>query len=244
MEAKNPNVLFGGAHAQALAGMDPMTKRGFNWLDDLSSDVRAAVIAESRIRTYPDGAVLYRQGDITSEFFQIVSGEIRKFVLKEDGQEVLLYIYSQGDMVADSSAIDRDPFPVTIATRGATALRVWHVDDLNYLRRSYPQIDAGLALQTSRRLRSTLLLIEELLTLPVGPRIASRIASLADLHLATSGGVDLDLSQADLALMAGTTRQSVNHTVHELKRLGLIETSYGKILVKDLEGLRRYIDKA
>lgn len=41
--------------------------------------------------------------------------------------------------------------------------------------------------------------------------------------------------------MVGSTRQSVNRVVTELRKLKLIETDYGKVMVKDPAGLRRFI---
>lgn len=197
-------------------------------------------MARARDRKLPNATVLYRQGDATAEIFQIVSGEIRMFVLDEDGQEALIYIYGQGDVVADSAAIDRDPYPATIATRGETRLKVWSVDDIMELRAEYPELDASLALQMSQRLRAMLVLIQELVTLSVPARVASRIASLAQLQGKLSTDTALSISQADLSLMVGATRQSINLVLNELKTRDLIDTRYGRIHVKDLAGLHRY----
>ena len=217
-----------------------MARIGFNWIKDLSPATREALMARARDRKLPNASVLYRQGDTTQELFQIVSGEIRMFVLDEDGQEALIYIYGRGDVVADSSAIDRDPFAVTIATRGETRLKVWSVDDLAELRAAFPEIDASLALQMSQRVRGLLVLIQELVTLSVPARVASRIASLAQLQGKSDSSAALSLSQADLSLMVGTTRQSINQVLSDLKGKGLIDTHYGQIHIKDLAGLSRY----
>ncbi|MBZ5794537.1 Crp/Fnr family transcriptional regulator [Burkholderia contaminans] len=230
-------VLCGVIYAKRLE-----MRSGFNWVDDLSPEVRNDVVARARTCNVLDGTLLLRQGDVATEVFQIISGEIRQFVLTSDGQEVLLYVYCRGDVVADGSAIDGDPCPVTITTRGATTLRVWSIEDFTELRRLHPQIDTLLAMQISRRLRATLQVIERLVTLPVAARIASHIAELSELHGMPEDGGSLELSKSDLALMLGTTRQSVSVVVNELKSLGLIDTKYGKVVVQNLGGLRRYVD--
>lgn len=212
----------------------------FNWIDDLSPDARAAVLARARVKALADGTILYRQGDITTDLFQIVVGEIRKYVLTPDGQEVLLYIYGAGDVVADSSAIDRDPYPVTISTRGAARLRFWSVEDFAELRQAFTEIDSLLALQMSRRLRGALLLAQELVTLDASARVAARIAALTDLQGSVRRDQPIALSQSDLGLMVGITRQSVNQILNELKALQLIDAHYGRITVRDLTGLKLY----
>ncbi|WP_440465703.1 Crp/Fnr family transcriptional regulator [Pseudomonas sp. YH-1] len=210
---------------------------GFNWIEDLSSGVRAALHANARIRSYGDGTTIYRQGDPVIEVFQIIAGEIRQCIFTEDGQEVLIYIYQPGDMVGDSSVSDGDPSSVSFITRGEVQLRAWPVRDFNALLAAHPEAAAAVSAQLSRRLRGALRLLEELLTQPVPARIASRFFWISD----AQRGTNIPLSQADIGLMVGSTRQSVNRVVTELRKLDLIETNYGKVTVKDPDGLRRYI---
>ncbi|WP_066483159.1 MULTISPECIES: Crp/Fnr family transcriptional regulator [unclassified Sphingomonas] len=210
-----------------------MMKPGFNWLSELSPMAASAVTDAAQTRTLAPATMLYQQGDHTREFFQIVSGEVRQFLLNEDGREVLLYINRAGDVVADSSALDGEPYPVFIETRGETVLRVWSVDTLARLRAAFPEIDAALARQMSKRMRAFLMLIEELCTLPMPARVAGRILALAE----ASGQTRLQVSQADLAMMSGVTRASVNEIVAALRARGLIATQYGRVTILDRPGL-------
>lgn len=212
---------------------------GFNWIEDLRPDLRKVLFEKARIRTFPDGATVYAQGDPVTDVYQIISGELRLSILTEDGQEVLMYIYKSGDLVADSSVADDDPYSVTLQARGELTTRAWSVKDFAALRAAHHEIESAISAQSSRRLKGTLKLVEELLTQPIAARVASRLLRLAE--MGSAQGADLPLSQADIGLMVGTTRQSVNRVVTELRKLELIDTDYGKVTIKDLEGLKRYI---
>ncbi len=214
---------------------------GFNWVEDLKPEIRKALLERARIKIFPDGATIYSQGDPVTDVFQIISGEIRQCILTEDGQEVLMYIYKAGDLVGDSSVVDDDPYSVTILARGDVTARAWSIKDFAAIRTAHHEIEAAISAQSSRRLKSTLKLVEELLTQPVAARVASRLLRLSEMGAPCVEGADLSLSQADIGLMVGTTRQSVNRVVTDLRKLGLIDTDYGKVTVKDLEGLKRYI---
>lgn len=216
---------------------------GFNWVEDLSPAIRKALLQAARIKTFPDGATIYAQGDLVTDVFQIVTGEIRKCILTEDGQEVLVYVYKTGDLVGDSSVVDDDPYSVTIIARGEVTTRAWFKKDFAALRATHHEIESAISAQSSRRLRGALKLIEELLTQPVAARVASRFLQLSQLSEVAVEGADLPLSQADIGLMVGTTRQSVNRVVTELRKLGLIETDYGRVILKDPKGLKRYISE-
>lgn len=211
-------------------------KPGFNWLADLPTEARDALVARAHYRTLASATAIYQQGDRTSELFQIVAGEVRQFLLTEDGREVLLYINRAGDVVADSSALDGEPYPAFIETRGETVLRVWSVADLTELRAIFPEIDTALARQMSKRMRAFLMLIEELCTLPMPARVAGRLVALAE----ASGQDRLQISQADVAMMAGVARSSVNEILSELRAKRLVATEYGGITVLDRSGLSAF----
>ncbi|VVN91058.1 Crp/Fnr family transcriptional regulator [Pseudomonas fluorescens] len=214
---------------------------GFNWINQLNPQLRNTVLGCAHPRTVADSKILYQKGDRITEVFQIVSGAIRKCILTEDGREVLLYIYGPGDIVTDAPLADDERCPVTLTTRGETKLRVWWAGDLKLLREQHQDIEMALTRQLNLRLRVALQLIEELLTLPVAARIASRFAQLSGLQMPSNKGVDLLLSQVDISLMVGSTRQSANRAINVLRKLGLIEALYGKITIKDLQGLNRYV---
>ncbi|KAJ10345.1 Crp/Fnr family transcriptional regulator [Pseudomonas aeruginosa] len=216
---------------------------GFNWVEDLKPEVRKALFEKARIKIFPDGATIYAQGDPVTDVYQIISGEIRLSILTEDGQEVLMYIYKSGDLVGDSSVMDDDPYSVTLLARGEVTTRAWSVKDFAALRADHHEVESAISAQSSRRLKGTLKLIEELLTQPVAARVASRFLRLSEMGDSCTEGADLSLSQADIGLMVGTTRQSVNRVITELRRLGLVDTDYGKVTIKDPEGLKRFINE-
>lgn len=216
---------------------------GFNWVEDLKPEIRKVLLEKARIKIIPDGTTIYSQGDSVTDVFQIISGEIRQCILTEDGQEVLMYIYKTGDLVGDSSVADDDPYSVTILARGEVTVRAWSIKDFATLRTAHHEIEAAISAQSSRRLKSTLKLVEELLTQPVAARVASRFLRLSEMGASCDQSADLPLSQADIGLMVGTTRQSVNRVVTELRKLGLIDTHYGKVTIKDPDGLKRYISE-
>lgn len=215
---------------------------GFNWIEDLSPSASEALREKSRIRSLPGGITLYRQRDPMTEVFQIVSGAVRQCILTADGQEVLIYIYRPGDVIGDSAVASNESYSINFITRGKSVLRVWGARDFNDLRARYHDIEAAIVAQTNRRLKGALQIIEELLTLPVAAGIASRFVSLAQMQKSEKVAVSLSLSQSDIGLMVGSARPNVNRAIRELRELGLIETDYGRILVKNREGLVRYIN--
>lgn len=215
----------------------------FNWFKDLSRPVRDAMLAKAKLKAISDGTAISSQGAYTKEVWQILYGEIRQCILTEDGQEVLMYIYQPGDLVGDTTVSGGEPCPVTLITRGKVEVRSWSAKDFSDLMLTHAEIGASVVGQFSRRLLGVIRILEELLTQPVAARIASRILWLSTMQGNPEQRPKLSISQSDLALMVGSTRQSVNRVVVELRSRNLIETVYGKIIIKDSDGLMSYVSE-
>jgi CRP-like cAMP-binding protein len=71
-------------------------------------------------------------------------------------------------------------------------------------------------------------------------KLARSVADLFNPILYPGSGVRLEISQAEIALLVGTSRQRVNQSLQTLEKVGLLEIEYGAIRVLDLEGLRRF----
>ncbi len=216
---------------------------GFNWTTELSPPTQEKLLTSARKLSLPDGNTIYREGDEVTDVFQIVSGQIRKCMITEDGQEVLIYVYGAGDFLGDSSAGDEDPYSVTIVTRGKTELRAWSTRHFAELRATFPELEAAVSRQTNKRLRYVLRLLSDLLTKPAPVRIASRLLWLCEMQPESANDIDLDTSQADIGLMVGSSRQTVNQVLTDLRNRDVLQTDYGRIVVKNVAELRAYIQE-
>ena len=211
----------------------------FDWTRHISEDAKASLFASAATRNFADRTTIYSPGDAVLNFYQVVTGAIRQFVVDADGQEVLIYIYQAGEFVADSSALDGLPYPVWIETKGATCVRSWSAAELGRLQSQFPEVAAALVRQLSQRLHIALVIIQQLSTLSAPGRIAARI-DLLRRHCHTDADGMLSISQSDLAAMTNSTRQTVNETLAELRSLGVIETSYRGIHVVDPAALENF----
>jgi CRP-like cAMP-binding protein len=73
-------------------------------------------------------------------------------------------------------------------------------------------------------------------------RVATRLLELAERYGEPAGGgvrVALPLSQDELAGWTGSSREAVSKALRSLRDRGLIETGRRKVVIHDVEGLRR-----
>ena len=76
----------------------------------------------------------------------------------------------------------------------------------------------------------------------LGPdaRVARCLASLFHPDLYPRVGNFVQLSQEEIGLLSGVSRQRTNEALHELERAGLLRVEFGGATVLDLNGLRAY----
>jgi CRP/FNR family transcriptional regulator, cyclic AMP receptor protein len=134
-------------------------------------------------------------------------------------------------------------------TAGATAIErttlivLKRVDFLALLERE-PRLAIHLLKLLCERLRWTSELVEESAFLSGTARLAKRLLTLASLHGrpgASGQGMELRISQSELAHFLGVSRQIVNQHLGEWSKAGWVELGRARILIADPDALRRVI---
>ena len=91
------------------------------------------------------------------------------------------------------------------------------------------------------RLRWVAHLEAALKTQTIFERVCGVILALGESFGVRSNGsivIDLHLTHSDLAAMVGTSRQTMNVTLHDLERKGAINLNHRKITITDEEELK------
>jgi CRP/FNR family transcriptional regulator len=140
--------------------------------------------------------------------------------------------------------LDDERRSATIETLEETEAIAILGSDMRRLLREHPDIAVKLIAALGRRLRQT----NERLTRQSFQTVQSRVATaLGQLVAAarTEGAGDTDVlitsTQAELAQLAGSSRESASRFLAVLERAGIISQGRGKLTVHDPEALERYV---
>lgn len=103
-------------------------------------------------RTYEDGEILMRQGDVGDVMFVVQEGEV-EVVHERDGRETPLAVIGEGGLVGEMAIFLREPRTATVRAKGR--VRALTVDKKNFLRRvnEDPSIAFRIVETLSRRVR-------------------------------------------------------------------------------------------
>jgi CRP-like cAMP-binding protein len=217
------------------------TPAGF--LAALPPEDQEALRAAATVRRYDRGVALFHAGDDAGVVLVLVSGRVKVTSVSSDGKEVVLGVRGPGDLVGELSAVDGAP-------RSATAVALEPVEALGVpgarftaLLGQRPGVALALLRLVTARLREADVQRLELAAVDVLGRVARRLVELADrFGSATGEGVEIELalSQEELAAWAGSSREAVSKALLALRTLGWVETHRRRIVVRDMDALRRH----
>jgi CRP/FNR family transcriptional regulator, cyclic AMP receptor protein len=193
-------------------------------------------------RSYSRGAVLFSQGDPGDSLYGVVTGEIRISASSPDGREMFLNIMEPGDAFGEIALLDGHHRTATAsATAPSEVIIITREHFLGLLKRE-PALVTHVVRLLCERIRWTSGLAEEAALLNVPQRLARRLLSLIKLHgHKASTGVELRISQEELARFLGFSRQAVNQHLQAWKAQGCLTLGRGKIIIIDEQALREIV---
>jgi CRP/FNR family transcriptional regulator len=208
-------------------------------------DDELAHVAEVAVpRRFDAGEVVFREGDESNTCYVVRSGQARAIREHSDGRSITLANFGPGDIFGELAMFDNERRSATVEAIESTEAIAILGGDMRRLLRQHPDIAIKLLSALGRRLRET----NERLARQSFQTVQSRVASVLLQFVAAAraeGGGDGDVlvtsTQADLARLAGSSRESASRFLAVLERAGVITQGRGRLTVHDANALRRYV---
>jgi CRP/FNR family transcriptional regulator, cyclic AMP receptor protein len=193
------------------------------------------IAALSIRRSYSNGAMVFSQGDPGDALYGVVTGKIRISASSPSGREMFLNIMEPGDTFGEIALLDGRRRTAAASTTAPSELIIITRDHFLELLKCEPELVSHVVQLLCERIRWA----EESALLSVPERLARRLLSLGQLHgHETANGVELSISQEEVARFLGLTRQAVNQYLQNWKTQGWLKLGRGKIVIADKRALR------
>jgi len=190
-------------------------------------------------RSYQEGEIVFTQGDPGDALYGVVTGRIRISASTRDGKEMFLNIMEPGDTFGEIALLDGNPRTATASATASSELMIIARAQFLVLLQREPMLAIHLLQLLCQRIRWTSGWAEDSALLPVPPRLARRLLSLAKLHGHHSpSGVQLVISQEEMGRFLGLSRQVVNQYLQDWKAKGWVDLGRGKVTVVDEPALQ------
>jgi CRP/FNR family cyclic AMP-dependent transcriptional regulator len=197
-----------------------------------------------RRRAWERGEILVRAGDTADTAIVVLAGVAKVHTQTTHGAEVILNLCGPGDLLGEVTAVRK-------AQRSATATAIQRVSgfvltisDVRSFLASHPRASLALLdLALTRLHRADADRLEFAAADTLG-RVARRLVELAERfgESCADGTIEIGLAipQEDIAAWSAASRESTARALRTLRQLRLIESHRLRLVVMDMEQLRRH----
>jgi CRP/FNR family transcriptional regulator len=195
-------------------------------------------------RTFEAGQVVFREGDESDTCYVVASGHARA-TRSHGGRTISLARFGAGDIFGELAMFDAEKRSATVEAVDAVEAVAVLGGDMRRLMREHADIAAKLVVALGRRLREANERLSRQSFQTVQSRVAQVVAELVIAARSEDGAGDRDvllrITQADIAQLAGSSRESASRFLAVLERGGIVSQGRGKLTVHDPEALQGYV---
>lgn len=210
------------------------------WSAALAPDQRRRVLADLAVQQVAAGAHVCRKGEEVDAWIGVLEGLVKISSTAADGRTMTFTGVPPGGWLGEGSLLKREPRKYEVVALRESRIARLPRATFEWLLDSSIPFNRFLLVQLNERLSQFIGMVEYERLLDPDAKLARCLADLFNPILYPGIGPRLAISQAELALLAGVSRQRANQSLQALEKAGLLAVEYGAIRVTDLEGLRRY----
>ena len=196
-----------------------------------------ALAARATRRRYRPGAAIFLEGDPGDRALIIQEGDVKLVTTSHDGRELVLDVVGPSTILGELAAIDGGPRSATAIAMSAVEVCIIAGDVLKEVGRQHPVLFEVLLVEVAARLRTSDQRQLEFGGDALG-RVCARLIQIAD-RQGTSTGLELPVSQSELAAWTGLSREAVVKGFATLRRLGWVRTEGRRVTLLEAGEVRR-----
>jgi CRP/FNR family cyclic AMP-dependent transcriptional regulator len=195
-------------------------------------------------RRFAAHEVVFRENDDSDTCYVVRSGHARALREHSDGRQITLATFGPGDIFGELAMFSSERRSATVEAVDSLEVVAILGNDMRSLMRRHSDIAVALVVALGRRLREA----NERLARQSFQTVQSRVATvLGDLvrqardEGAQEGDVLIVATQAEVAQLAGSSRESASRFLAVLERAGIVSQGRGRLVVHEPEALQRYV---
>src|SRR5919199_1241285 len=195
-------------------------------------------------RRFASGQVIFREGDSSDTCYVVRTGHARAVRENTDGRTIALAHFGPGDIFGELAMFDDERRSATVEALDDLEAIAIAGSDMRRLLREHADIGVKLVIALGRRLREANERLTRQSFQTVQSRVAGVLGRLVEQARAEGAGlrdVLVKVTQAEIAQLAGSSRESASRFLAVLERAGIVTQGRGRIIVHDPEALERYI---
>ncbi len=207
------------------------------WSRDLTDEERERARRGIIERNYAKGSYICHRGDRLDYWAAVVTGLVRLGAMSAEGKTVTLAGLGPTDWFGEGSMIKDEPRKYDLYALRDTRLAMMDRKTFNWLFETSVGFNRYLVRQFNERLGQFIGQVEKDRMLGPMGRMARALIQLATPSLSATRAGPIDITQEELGLLAGISRQAANKALRDLEARGLIRVEHSGVAIVDREKL-------
>jgi len=208
------------------------------WARELSAEQFQQINEGIVVRTIPTGGFVCMKGETVEYWMGVVDGLVKMASIWSTGKITSFTGLSAGGWFGEGSLLKNEARRYDVIALRESRVAYMNRSTFQWLCDNSIPFNRFLIVQLNERLSQFIGMVEYERLLDPDARLARCLASLFNPVLYPESNLELKISQEEIGLLAGISRQRVNRALRKLEEAGLLHIDYGSITILDLAGLR------
>ncbi|HSH80388.1 MAG TPA: Crp/Fnr family transcriptional regulator [Herpetosiphonaceae bacterium] len=220
--------------------------RDIDIFQDLSPDEVETLGHRAPMQTVEAGTVFYSPEDASEVLFILKVGRVRMYRLSADGKALTTALIDAGTIFGEMAILGQGMHDSYAEALTPCVLCLMSRDDVKRLLLGDQRVALRITETMGRRLLEAERRLSDFAFKSLPERIATVLVTLAErepsrfsMWPGRSSRPELRFTHEQLAEMVGTHRETATKVLNDWREQGLIELKRGKVVLMDLEALRR-----
>lgn len=209
----------------------------YAWFRALAAEHQAQIVAASHTATLESGDYVAHRNAPSDYWIGVDSGLLKLAIYNASGRSCTLSGVPPGGWFGEGSVIKRELRRYDVIAIQPSVVAFVPSETFHALLATSLPFTGFVIHQLNNRMGEFIASIQNSRLLDVEARVAQSLAQLFNPDLYPDTGMTLPISQEEVGLLIGVSRQRINQALQSLERLGLVALSYNRIEVLDLNGL-------
>ncbi|MDO3376867.1 Crp/Fnr family transcriptional regulator [Geoalkalibacter halelectricus] len=212
----------------------------FSWLRE---DEQMELAKRSEMVTCKRNSRFFFAEEPSDNIFLVKQGRVKLLRASPEGREIILDILGPGEIFGELALTGEERRSHSAEALDDAMVCIIARKDFEELLRRHPEMALRVLKLIGLRRRELEMRLEDLVFQPLAGRLAITLMWQAQRLGVTEGdgSIRIPLAQKDLAFLIGASREAVAEQLSEMKRLGLVKTSYRTIRIIDQSGLKNFV---
>ena len=210
---------------------------GFPFWSKLTADQQDALCRATRPVQYHKGARVHSPLESCVGILLLRSGQLRAYILSEDGRDITLYRLFAGEVciMSASCVLDSVNFDLYIDAEEDTEAYCIGAGAFRSLMQQNVEVRCYAYQMTAERFSDTMWTMQQILFMSADRRLAILLTD----ELAKTGGDQLRMTHDQIARYMGSAREVVSRLLKYFAQEGIVSLSRGGLTVLDKPRLKR-----